>query len=279
MSKSTEISFEFFPPRDGEGRERLVANVASRLAELNPAYFSVTYGAGGSTRDGTAQTVAALLAAGQQAVPHLSMGNDEEASIHELLTSYRDMGVQKLVALRGDQPSGMGGDRFSNNAQALIECIRRHSGDHFDLIVAAYPEAHPDSAGAAADLDFFKRKVDAGASKAITQYFYNVDAYADFMERSLAAGITLPIVPGIMPITNLQSLVRFSDGCGAEIPRWLYKRLVDLEDDEAATRELGIEFLSTFCERLLALGAPGLHFYTLNRWGATVRICENLALA
>lgn len=271
-----QISFEFFPPRDAAGRSRLISSVASKLGELAPAYFSVTYGAGGTTKDGTRQTVGNLIAAGFDAAPHLSMGADEQADMHALLDHYAASGVKRIVALRGDQPSGFGANRFAHNAEALVRLIRAHSGDHFDIEVAAYPEIHPDAKGAEFDLDYFKRKVEAGANGAITQYFYNADAYEDFLERCAAAGITIPIVPGVMPITNLAALVRFSDKCGAEIPRWLKQVLADKQDDEQATVEFGVEVVTRLCQRLLKLGAPGLHFYTLNRWGATTRICQNL---
>lgn len=274
---SRQISFEFFPPRDEDGRSRLIANVASKLGELAPAYFSVTYGAGGTTKDGTQQTVGDLLAAGFDAAPHLSMGADDEDDIRRLLDSYAAAGVKRIVALRGDQPSGFSASRFAHNAEALVRLIRSHSGDQFEIEVAAYPEVHPDAQGAAFDLDFFKRKVDAGANGAITQYFYNADAYEDFLERTAAAGITVPIVPGVMPITNLASLMRFSEKCGAEVPRWLRQVLADKQDDEQGTLEFGVEVVTKLCRRLLALGAPGLHFYTLNRWGATTRICRNLS--
>jgi len=271
-----QISFEFFPPRDEAGRSRLIANVASKLGELEPAYFSVTYGAGGTTKDGTQQTVGNLIAAGFDAAPHLSMGADDADDIRGLLDSYAATGVKRIVALRGDQPSGFGASRFTHNAEALVRLIRAHSGDHFDIEVAAYPEVHPDAKGAEFDLDYFKRKVDAGANGAITQYFYNADAYEDFLERTAAAGITIPIVPGVMPITNLASLIRFSEKCGAEIPRWLRQVLADKQENEQETVEFGVEVVTRLCQRLLALGAPGLHFYTLNRWGATTRICQNL---
>ena len=275
---SAHLSFEFFPPRDAEGQARLVENVAARLGQLQPELFSVTYGAGGSTRDGTRQTVEALLKAGHTTVPHLSMGTDDRESIHSLLDTYNALGVQHIVALRGDQPSGLSGNRFANNAEALITVIREHSGDQFQLIVAAYPEVHPDALGANKDLEFFKRKVDAGASAAITQYFYNVDAYEDFLERCTQNGIDIPIIPGIMPITNWASIKRFSTKAGAELPRWLSYRMEDIEENEQRVKEYGIEVVTKLCERLIGMGAPGFHFYTLNRWGATMRICENLNL-
>jgi len=277
MSIPIPISFEFFPPRDTTGRERLIANVASKLNELDPLFFSVTYGAGGATRDGTQQTVTRLIESGFSAAPHLSMGADDAQEIVALLDSYTAAGVDRIVALRGDQPSGFSSSRFGHNAEALVRLIREHSGDNFHLEVAAYPETHPDATSAAADLEFFKRKVDAGADSAITQYFYNADAYENFLERAAVAGISIPVVAGIMPITNLAALVRVSEKCSAEVPRWLRYALADIQDDERATIDFGVEFVTDLCERLIALGAPGLHFYTLNRWGATTRICQNLA--
>ena len=277
MSRLPPVSFEFFPPRDAQGRTKLIENVASKLGALDPHFFSVTYGAGGSTRDGTRQTVADLKAAGFEAAPHLSMGNDDINEVKQTLDDYAAQGINRIVALRGDQPSGMGTNPFANNAQALVKLIREHSGQQFHLEVAAYPETHPDAPSAAADLDYFKRKVDAGADSAITQYFYNVDAFENFLNRCAQANINLPIIPGVMPITNLASLVRFSDKCGADIPRWLRYVLIDLEDDEQGTIDFGIEVMTRVCEQLIGLGVPGLHFYTLNRWGATTRICKNLS--
>lgn len=277
MSNPVPISFEFFPPRDAPGRERLIANVASKLNELGPQFFSVTYGAGGTTRDGTHQAVTGLIDAGFQAAPHFSIGGDDAAEITATLDAYAAAGVNRIVALRGDQPSGYSSSRFGHNAEALVRLIREHSGDKFHLEVAAYPEIHPDAQSAAADLDFFKRKVDAGADSAITQYFYNADAYENFLERSAAAGISIPIVAGVMPITNLEALIRVSEKCSAEVPRWLRYALADLQDDERATVDFSVDFVTDLCERLIALGAPGLHFYTLNRWGATTRIVANLA--
>ncbi|MBT7332809.1 MAG: methylenetetrahydrofolate reductase [NAD(P)H] [Gammaproteobacteria bacterium] len=272
------LSFEFFPPRDVPGQKRLIENVAGKLGALEPSFFSVTYGAGGTTRDGTRQTVYRLIDAGFNAVPHLSMGADDKTHIQTILDDYCSRGVKRIVVLRGDQPSGFGANRFTHNAEALVNLIRTHCGDQFHLEVAAYPEIHPDASSAEQDLEFFKRKIDAGADSAITQYFYNADAYENFLERCAKAGITAPIVPGIMPITNLASLMRFSQKCGADIPRWLNNVLTDTADDQQATIDFGVDFVSRLCERLLQLGAPGLHFYTLNRWGATTRICQNLAL-
>ena len=272
------LSFEFFPPRDVPGQKRLIENVAGKLGALEPSFFSVTYGAGGTTRDGTRQTVYRLIDAGFNAVPHLSMGADDKTHIQTILDDYCSRGVKRIVVLRGDQPSGFGANRFTHNAEALVNLIRTHCGDQFHLEVAAYPEIHPDASSAEQDLEFFKRKIDAGADSAITQYFYNADAYENFLERCAKAGITAPIVPGIMTITNLASLMRFSQKCGADIPRWLNNVLTDTADDQQATIDFGVDFVSRLCERLLQLGAPGLHFYTLNRWGATTRICQNLAL-
>jgi len=276
MSRSIPVSFEFFPPRDDAGRERLITNVASKLQKLGPQFYSVTYGAGGATRDGTRQTVTRLMEAGFHTAPHLSMGADDAQQIAVMLDDYSANGVDRIVALRGDQPSGFSSSRFGHNAEALVRFIRQHSGDRFQLEVAAYPEIHPDALSAAQDLEFFKRKVDAGANGAITQYFFNPDAYENFLERTAAAGIDIPIVPGIMPITNLEALIRVSNKCSAEVPRWLRHVLADLQDDERATLDFGVEFVTGLCERLIELGAPGLHFYTLNRWGATTRICQNL---
>jgi methylenetetrahydrofolate reductase (NADH) len=276
LSSKTPVSFEFFPPRDEQGRERLIENVVSKLGNLRPLFFSVTYGAGGTTRDGTRQTVNRLIEAGYDAAPHLSMGADDKREVCAMLDDYAATGVKRIVALRGDQPSGFGTQKFAHNAEALVKLIRAHCGNQFHLEVAAYPETHPDADSAAHDLDFFKRKVDAGADSAITQYFYNADAYENFLERCAAANINIPIVPGIMPITNLASLTRFSEKCGADIPRWLRQVLKDKQDDEQATIDFGVDFVSQLCHRLLQLGAPRLHFYTLNRWGASTRICQNL---
>ncbi len=278
MGALQRITFEFFPPRDNPGRKKLVDNVAAKLAQLGPEYFSVTYGAGGSTRDGTRQTVLSLMEAGYQAVPHLSIGNDDTAELLDLLDEYRDAGVTHLVALRGDQPSGMGRNRFAHNAEALVKLVRQHSGDHFHLTVAAYPEIHPDATSARQDLDFFKRKVDAGANSAITQYFYCPEAYALYLDRCASAGINIPIYAGIMPITNAESLFRFSEKAGADVPRWLRYAIAEHDNDSDLT-QFGVDVVTRLCERLLTLGAPGLHFYTLNRWGASTRIVQNLTPA
>ena len=272
------LSFEFFPPRTPAGRASLLA-VADRLNRFRPAFYSVTYGANGSTREGTADTVKRLLNRGLTAVPHLSMGSDSAARVRALIDDYRAIGVERIVALRGDRPSGIGGDRYPNNAEALVRLIRAHCGDALQLEVAGYPEIHPEAKSPAVDLRFLKRKVDAGASGIITQYFFNPYAFFDFRERAEAAGIEVPIVPGIMPLTNFTNFVRFSKGCGADVPRWIFKRLEAYRNDEPALREFGVEVVSRLCADLLLADIPGLHFYTLNRWGAATRICDNLGLA
>ncbi len=271
------LSFEFFPPRSDDGRDSL-RRVAEKLAGLGPDFFSCTYGAGGSTRDGTRETVRLLLDLGLNAAPHLSIGSDTREQIFSLLDGYRAMGVRRIVALRGDLPSGTGRHRFTHNAEALVGWIREHSGQHFHVEVAAYPETHPDGRSPEEDLEFFRRKVAAGADSAITQYFYNPYAYYDFRDRCAAAGIDVPIVPGVMPVTNFEGILRFSEKCGADVPRWMRMRLESLQDDDRALRDFGVETVTRLCEDLLAAGAPGLHFYTLNRWGASVAICRNLGL-
>ena len=271
------VSFEFFPPRSEAAMESL-DRVVGRLNETNPDFFSCTYGAGGSTRDGTRETVSRLLSLGVDAAPHLSIGADTQDTIFGLLDRYRDMGVKRIVALRGDLPSGMGAGRVGHNAESLVRWIREHSGDYFHIEVAAYPEIHPDAVSADSDLAFFAAKIRAGANSAITQYFYNPHAYYDFVDRCQAAGIVAPIYPGIMPITNLEGILRFSSKCGADVPRWLVKRLEGLGEDESAIRAFTTEYLTRMCEELIASGAPGLHFYTLNRWGVSRAICMNLGL-
>jgi methylenetetrahydrofolate reductase (NADPH) len=277
-ASGVRLSFEFFPPRSEEGLASL-ERVAGRLAEIAPEFFSCTYGAGGSTREGTRETIKRLLDMGLDAAPHLSIGADSRDDIFDVLDRYREMGVKRIVALRGDAPSGSGRARFSHNAEALVRWIREHSGDHFHVEVAAYPEVHPDGRSPEDDLGYFCRKVAAGADSAITQYFYNPYAYFDFVDRCRAAGVTVPVVPGIMPITNYEGIIRFSDNCGADVPRWLRKRLEAYKDDEQSLKAFGIDVVTRLCDDLVAAGAPGLHFYTLNRWGASLAICRNLGLA
>jgi methylenetetrahydrofolate reductase (NADPH) len=279
MAKSAPvISFEYFPPRTDEGRSKLLEKTTPALNTLGPSFFSVTYGAGGSTRDRTLDLVSALVDGGVTAAPHLSFGADDEAVIANLLERYRAMGVQRLVALRGDLPSGMGGPRTLVYASELVAFIRARTGDHFHIEVAAYPEIHPQARSYDSDIRFLRAKFDAGADSAITQYFYNVDAYFYFLDRCLDAGITQPIVPGIMPITNYENLARFSNNCGAEIPRWVRRRIEGFGDDLESLRKFGIDVVSQLCQTLLDNGAPGIHFYTMNQAEPTRSIYHNLGL-
>jgi methylenetetrahydrofolate reductase (NADPH) len=271
------ISFEFFPPKTAEGTAKL-RSARQQLAQLQPEFFSVTFGAGGSTRDRTLETVLEIQSEGYQAAPHISGISSSKEEIRSLLADYRAKGIRHLVALRGDLPSGevSGGDfRYANE---LVAFIRQETGDWFQIEVAAYPEFHPEARSPAADLQYFKRKVDAGADAAITQYFYNVDAYFNFMDQCGALGIDVPVVPGIMPIYNYVQLSRFSGVCGAEIPRWLRLRLQDYGDDLPSLRALGMDVVTDLCEKLLAGGAPGLHFYTLNQAGIISTIVQRLGL-
>ncbi len=272
-----EISFEFFPPQTAEGAEKLRAT-RRQLAQLKPAFFSCTFGAGGSTRDRTLETVLEMQAEGLPAAPHLSCIGSTRDNVRAVLARYREADIRRIVALRGDLPSGMadpGEFRFANE---LVEFIRAETGDWFHIEVAAYPEYHPQSRSPREDLANFKRKVDAGADSAITQYFYNADAYAHFVEEARALGVTVPIVPGVMPIANFSKIARFSDACGAEIPRWMRKKFESFGDDSASVRAFGLDVVTELCERLLASGAPGLHFYTLNQAGLTSTICQRLGL-
>ncbi len=271
------FSCEFFPPKSDEGALKLAA-ARDRLAALQPAYFSVTYGAGGSTRERTVEAVFAIQDAGLVAAPHISCIGSSRESIRDLLALYRERGIARLVALRGDMPSGMatpGEFRFANE---LVEFIRAETGDHFVIEVAAYPEYHPQAPNADKDLQNFARKVRAGADGAITQYFYNPDAYFRFVDDCRRLGLDLPIVPGVMPITNYTQLARFSDACGAEIPRWIRRRLEGFGDDRDAIRAFGLEVVTALCRRLLEGGAPGIHFYTMNQAGPTTAIWKALDL-
>ena len=272
------FSFEFFPPKTDQGREKL-QTVRNRLAEVHPDFFSVTFGAGGSTRDRTVETVLNLHSQGISTAPHLSCVGGTRESIAELLDIYRESGVSRIVALRGDLPSGMGASGELRYANELVSFIREHSGDTFNLEVAAYPEFHPQARNAEEDLKNFARKVEAGANSAITQYFFNADSYFYFIDRLEKMNITIPVVPGIMPIVNFSSLVRFSDMCGAEIPRWIRKQLESYGDDTDSIRKFGEEVVTRMCERLLVAGAPGLHFYTLNQAEPSLKIWNNLGLA
>jgi len=272
------FSFEFFPPKTPAGMEKL-QNVRDELARRKPDFFSVTYGAGGSTQERTIDTVLKLQDQGISTAPHLSCVGSTLENISSLLTHYQENGVSRIVALRGDLPSGMGSAGELRYANELVEFIRKHSGDHFNIEVAAYPEFHPQSESAEADLLNFKKKVDAGANSAITQYFFNADSYFYFVERCEKMGIEIPIVPGIMPITNYTSLVRFSDMCGAEIPRWVKKQLEAYGDDIESIQKFGEDVVTTMCERLLKAGAPGLHFYTMNQATPNLKIWDNLGLS
>lgn len=277
MADSQLFSFEFSAPKTEEAVEKL-KTVHDKLAELSPHFFSVTYGAGGSTKDGTKQTVLDLSATGSVVAPHLSFGGDKPELIEALLKEYQEAGVTRLVALRGDRPSGIGGTMRMTHANELVAFIREHTGDHFHIDVAAYPEIHPESTSVESEIQYFKMKVDAGADSAITQYFYNADAYFRFLDLCEKAGIDIPIVPGIMPITNYKGIVRFSDLCGAEIPRWIEKHLQSYEEEPETLKAFGTEVVTKLCERLLEGGAPGLHFYTLNQSVPTLKIWNNLGL-
>ena len=272
-----EISFEFFPPQTAEGAEKLRAT-RRQLAQLKPAFFSCTFGAGGSTRDRTLETVLEIQQEGLPAAPHLSCIGSTRDNVRAVLQRYRDAGIRRIVALRGDLPSGMADPGEFRYANELVEFIRAETGDWFRIEVAAYPEYHPQARSPRDDLANFKRKVDAGADSAITQYFYNADAYAHFVDAAQALGVTVPIVPGVMPIANFSKIARFSDACGAEIPRWMRKKFESFGDDSAAVRAFGLDVVTELCERLLAGGAPGLHFYTLNQAGLTSTICQRLGL-
>lgn len=269
------LSFEFFPPKTEKGREKL-QNVRNTLNTLNPDFFSVTYGAGGSTRDNTRDIVKSLCDDKIAVAPHLSFGGDDEASMKALLDEYCTMGVKRIVALRGDMPSGVGGSQQLVYANELVAFIREHFGDTFQLEVAAYPEIHPEAESFDADIAYLKGKFDAGANSAITQYFFNPDAYFYFIDECEKAGITQPIFPGVMPITNYKNLARFSDNCGAEIPRWIRRRLEAYGDDVHSITAFGIDLISDLCQMLLDNGAPGLHFYTMNQIEPTQHIINNL---
>src|SRR5476651_2449451 len=258
------FSIEFFPPKTAEGAEKLRATRA-KLSELHPKYFSVTFGAGGSTQNGTLDTVREIMAAGEQAAPHLSCVGGTRESIRAILDEYKSHDIKRLVALRGDLPSGYGASGEFRYANELVEFIRAETGDWFHIEVAAYPEVHPQARSPQDDLLAFERKIKAGANAAITQYFYNADAYFQFVEQAARLGIDVPIVAGIMPITNYTQLMRFSDMCGAEIPRWVRLKLASFGDDSASIKAFGLDVVSGLCERLLAGGAPGLHFYSMNR--------------
>lgn len=273
-----EISIEFFPPQTAEGLEKLRA-VRAQLAAIEPAFYSVTFGAGGSTRDRTFDVVMEIAAEGRVPAPHLSCVGSTRESIRAILDDYRRHGIRRLVALRGDLPSGMADAGEFRYANELVEFIRKETGAWFRIEVAAYPEWHPQAKSPRDDLANFKRKVDAGADSAITQFFYTADAYENFVAEARALGVTVPIVPGIMPIASFTKLARFADNCGADIPRWMRRKFESYGDDAASIRAFGLDVVSALCARLLERGAPGLHFYTLNQAALTTEIVRRLGLA
>ena len=269
------FSIEFYPPKTPEGADKLRI-ARAKLALLEPQYFSVTFGAGGSTQRGTLDTVLEIMAEGHTGAPHLSCVGGSRESIREILRDFQAHGIRRLVALRGDLPSGYGGGGEFRYANELVEFIRAETGDWFHIEVAAYPETHPQARSPQDDLQSFARKVQAGANGAITQYFYNADAYFAFMDQVAKLGITVPVVPGIMPITNYTQLMRFSDMCGAEIPRWVRLKLASFGDDSASIKAFGLDVVTALCERLLAGGAPGLHFYSMNQAVPTTALWQRL---
>ena len=273
--KKLNLSIEFFPPQTPEGMAKLHATRA-QLSVLKPEFFSVTYGAGGSTRERTFEAVFDILAAGDQAAPHLSCIGSSKESIREILAEYKARGIRRLVALRGDLPSGMADFGEFRHANELVKFIREETAQQFSIEVAAYPEWHPQAKSPRDDLLAFKRKVEAGANSAITQYFYNFDAYVHFVDACRAMGIEIPIVPGIMPISSFSKLARFSDACGAEIPRWMRKKFESFGDDSDSIKAFGFDVVTELCEKLLAAGAPGLHFYSMNQAAPTLEICKRL---
>jgi len=272
-----KFSFEFFPPKTPEGAEKLQGTV-KQLAQLRPDFFSVTYGAGGSTREGTLSTVLRIRDAGHAAAPHLSCIASTRESLAEVIAQYKGHGIRHIVALRGDMPSGLAAAGDFRYASELVRFIREETGDWFHIEVAAYPEYHPQARKPQQDLAAFKAKIEAGANAAITQYFYNVDSYFHFVDEARALGIEVPIVPGIMPINNFSQLARFSDACGAEIPRWMRLKLEGFGDDAASIKAFGMDVVTDLCDRLLAGGAPGLHIYTMNQAGPASTLWQRLGL-
>jgi methylenetetrahydrofolate reductase (NADPH) len=274
--ETANFSIEFYPPKTPEGVDKLRI-ARGKLALLNPKYFSVTFGAGGTTQQGTLDTVLEIQSEGHDAAPHLSCVGGTRASVRAILQEFQQKGIKRVVALRGDLPSGYGGAGELRYANELVEFIRAETGDWFHIEVAAYPEVHPQSRSPQDDLQNFARKVQAGADAAITQYFYNADAYFQFVDAARKVGVDVPIVPGIMPITNYTQLMRFSDMCGAEIPRWVRLKLASFGDDSASIKAFGVDVVTALCERLLAGGAPGLHFYSMNQAVPTTAVWERLA--
>ncbi len=277
-SSPIPISFEFFPPKTPEGAVKLLT-VRQELYALKPQFFSVTYGAGGSTQDGTLQQVQSILQDGFDAAPHFSCIGTPREIVREQLAAFKAAGIGRMVALRGDLPSGHGTFGEFRYASELVECIRQESGEHFHIEVGCYPEVHPQAKSPQADVQAYVTKVKAGANSAITQYFFNSDAYFRFVDEAYKLGADIPVVPGIMPITSSSQLMRFSDACGAEIPRWMRLRLQAFGDDSASIKAFGLEVVSDLCEQLKNGGAPGLHFYTMNQSTAVTAICRNLDIA
>jgi methylenetetrahydrofolate reductase (NADPH) len=277
MSQALPISLEFFPPKTPEGVAKLAAT-RQALYALKPTFCSVTYGAGGSTQEGTMQAVQAILNEGCPAASHFTCIGATRDSVRAKLAEFQAMGLNRLVALRGDLPSGYGGFGEFRYASDLVAFIRAETGAHFHIEVAAYPETHPQADTPQADLAAFVAKVRAGANSAMTQFFFNADAYFRFVEEATAAGVQVPVVPGIMPITNSSGILRFAQGCGAEIPRWVEKRLRSFGDDSASIRAFGLDVVTGLCERLRAGGVPGFHFYTMNQSGPVLEICRRLGL-
>lgn len=270
-----ELSFEFFPPRTEAGTENLLA-VHAEIAKFEPSFVSVTYGAGGSTQEGTYDAVKQMLAAGSAAAPHLTGVGTSREQTKATIQAYVDMGVDRLVVLRGDLPGGMVERGHFKYAEQLVTFVRQEFGDAIHIEVAAYPDFHPESSSPANDIQYFKRKVDAGANSALTQYFYNADSYFAYVDQAQSSGIQIPIIPGIMPITNYATLTRFSDACGAEIPRWIRARLEQYQNDEASLQAFGLDVVTHLCFDLLDNGVPGLHFYTLNKTQPVVELCKRL---
>ena len=277
MTREAQFSFEFFPPKTDEGKAKLMHTV-QQLGQLKPAFFSVTFGAGGSTQEGTLSTVLSIREQGHAAAPHLSCIGSTRENIRAIIHRYKDAGIEHMVALRGDLPSGMAVAGEFRYASDLIAFIREETGDHFHIEAAAYPEYHPQARLAQEDLKNFKRKIDAGANSAMTQYFYNADAYFHFVDEVRAIGVNMPIVPGVMPIGSFSQLARFSDACGAEIPRWIRRKMEGFGDDTASIRAFGLDVVTDLSAKLLDGGAPGLHFYTLNQAGLSSTICQRLGL-
>jgi methylenetetrahydrofolate reductase (NADPH) len=273
--ETANFSIEFFPPKTPEGVDKLRI-ARAKLAALHPKYFSVTFGAGGTTQQGTLDTVLEIQAEGHVAAPHLSCVGGTRASVRTILQEFKQQGIKRIVALRGDLPSGYGGAGELRYANELVEFIRAETGDWFHIEVAAYPEVHPQARSPQDDLQNFARKVQAGANAAITQYFYNADAYFQFRDAARKVGVDVPIVAGIMPITNYTQLMRFSDMCGAEIPRWVRLKLASFGDDSASIKAFGVDVVTALCERLMAGGAPGLHFYSMNQAVPTMAVWERL---